>query len=252
MRVGFLLTAFSVPAIAGDFEQSLTPPLQPADDGWELTATINGWLPGITGTSASGIPIDVGLDDIIRDLNMVFMGSFHASKGRWGLGMDLVYLDLETTGSRSLGPASLSADITLKSWIVTPVVSYCVLEREWGQFKLLAGARYLYLKENTDLQVTTPKCSKQTRVTLKGDEWAAIVGFKGFVNLSERWYMPYYFDIGAGQPDLTLQAFAGVAYRFNGWDMSFGYRYLKWDLADSSALSDLEVKGPMIGARFDF
>ena len=55
-----------------------------------------------------------------------------------------------------------------------------------------------------------------------------------------------------GDPDLTWQAFVGVGYRFRSFDLILGYRYLDWDLGSGVPISDLNVKGPMLGVRVEF
>jgi hypothetical protein len=63
--------------------------------------------------------------------------------------------------------------------------------------------------------------------------------------------MPYYYDIGAGDSDMTWQASAGIGSHFDKWDLVLTYRYLDFDL-DGAALDDLNVRGPLIGVRYHF
>ncbi|MFC1825261.1 hypothetical protein ACFL9T_21330, partial [Thermodesulfobacteriota bacterium] len=68
----------------------------------------------------------------------------------------------------------------------------------------------------------------------------------------EKWYMPFYGDIGAGDSDLTWQAEAGFGYKFKHFDVVATYRYLDWDFEDNSAVDDLNISGPLIGIKFVF
>ena len=61
-----------------------------------------------------------------------------------------------------------------------------------------------------------------------------------------------HLDIGTGDTDLTWQALAGIGYRFDRFDMVAGYRYLKWEFDDNSALDNLDISGPMVGGKFRF
>jgi len=45
-----------------------------------------------------------------------------------------------------------------------------------------------------------------------GSNWDAIVGARGAVDLTEKWHLFGYLDIGAGDSDLTWQAMAGIGY----------------------------------------
>ena len=45
----------------------------------------------------------------------------------------------------------------------------------------------------------------------------SVVGFKGNVQLDEDWYVPFYYDVGKGDSELTYQAFAGINYSFSSF-----------------------------------
>jgi hypothetical protein len=64
-----------------------------------------------------------------------------------------------------------------------------------------------------------------------------------------------YFDIGGfgASSDLTLQAFAGIGYRFTDWfSMVLGYRYLYYDFGDTKFVKDLNLYGGSLGLNFSF
>lgn len=250
---GITLFGSATPTHAGDFEIPLTPAQTPGEDDWKFTMGLNLWGPDMTATTSSGATVDLGVDDIFSDLKMALMASVAAEKGRWFIGTDIVYLDLEQSLSGRSGLRTYSSDVELSGLIMTPMVGYNVGEGDWGRFDIMAGARYLYLDVDASLTETVPILGTTTTATSEsGHDWAAVVGFKGHYNLSGNWYVPFYFDIGAGDPDLTLQAFLGVGYRAKYCDLLLGYRYLKFDLGSGSALTELEAKGPMMGVYFSF
>ena len=90
------------------------------------------------------------------------------------------------------------------------------------------------------------------KVSDSGDVWDAIAGVKGQVNLTEKWYIPFYGDIGTGDSDLTWQAFAGIAYKFKKVDVVLAYRYLYWDFDNNDVFDDLNLSGPYAGIKFVF
>lgn len=79
-----------------------------------------------------------------------------------------------------------------------------------------------------------------------------MVGLRGIQQLSDRWALSYYADIGTGESDLTWQAALTLDYRINSWDLSFGYRHMAWEVSNSDVLSDIVFSGPFIGAKFRF
>jgi opacity protein-like surface antigen len=153
------------------------------------------------------------------------------------------------------------SDVALQAWVVTLVAGYTVIQNEKVRLDLLAGARYLYIKADTKLDITaqldielknrgiTGLQSVSDRIIEKGHVWDAIIGARGEVNLNEKWYLPYYADVGSGDSDLTWQVAGGVGYKFSKVDVILGYRYLDWEFDDDGALNDLDISGPYLGFK---
>ena len=246
------LVSLLLPANAGDFEVPLAPAPVAAEDEWQFAFSLNGWGPDINATTSGGASIDISLSDIIESLNLTVQMTFEARKGRWSFGSDFLYMDLQTSAYQQLGPLDIKTNVGLTAWIVTPTVTYSLLEGDWGEFAVLGGARYLYLGVDTKIFAVHPKGNATNYISESGSQWAGIIGFKGHYNFNEKWYLPYYFDIGAGDPDYTIQAFAGVGYHARCYDVILGYRYLKFEFDTGAPLTDMEIKGPILGIRFDF
>ena len=85
-----------------------------------------------------------------------------------------------------------------------------------------------------------------------GHVWDAIVGIKGEVTLNEKWYLPFYADIGTGDSDSTYNLFGGFGYRFSRVDLIAGWRYLRWNFDDNPALKNLYISGPLAGVKIRF
>ena len=218
-------------------------------DRWEYNGIVYFWASGMGGETATNVDIDVELNDILENLNFALMGSVGAKKGKLGLQADVIYMDLEAKPHEPLSPSLTLDSVQMKSWIVTPTASYNVMNSDQASVDLLAGVRYLYLKSG----ITVDPLGKTSD---SGSAWNGVVGAKGQVNLNEKWYVPFYLDVGTGDTDLTWQAFTGVGYKYKKFDLNVGYRYLSWDFDDgdtgAKTFNDLNISGPMIGAKFDF
>jgi hypothetical protein len=57
---------------------------------------------------------------------------------------------------------------------------------------------------------------------------------------------------GTGESELTWQASAGIAYRFNWGDVSLLYRHLAWEFGSGDRLNDISGSGPLLAAKFVF
>jgi hypothetical protein len=214
-----------------------------SDEDWNFAAELYFWGASIGGKSSSGSDVDIDLDDILDSLEFAFMGSAGVRKGKWSLVADLIYLDVEDSGTIAPG---LNASVELTSWVITPLVGYNLVDTGKSRLDIVGGARYLYMK--ADLRVD----ALGARAEDSGSNWDAIIGARGAVDLAEKWYLFGYLDIGTGESDLTWQAFGGVGYRFKWFDLVAAYRYLRWDFADNQVLDDLYLHGPGVGIRFAF
>jgi hypothetical protein len=225
-------------------------------DKWEFGAEIYLWGASIGGNTGTGSDLDISFDDLLSNLEMAFMGAVGARKGKWSLMLDAIYLDVKGDDKFTIpvGPLDINASgsVKLTGWILTPSVGYNLLKKERIQLDVLAGARYLYLKSDAKINFSAPLPSNQRRDTVSGSGWDGIIGIRGHVNLNQKWYLPYYADIGTGSSNTTWQVFGGIGYRFKRLDLILAYRYMDWNFDDSDAFEDLTLHGPFIGVAFKF
>lgn len=228
---------------------------------WQYAVQIYGWLPGISGNlnvpADSGTSIDVDAETIIDSLQMTFMGSFEARKGPWSGFTDVIYLDLAGDKSKSVSVPDgttrtlFDADLELSGWVWTLGGAYTTWRNRESHLELLAGARLLAL--DVDLELTGGGPGQRNRsFSDSTDIWNVIVGAKGRVALNDRWFAPYYIDVGTGDSDLTWQAAAGIGYGFDWGEVSLMYRYLDYDQGDDGLVKDLAFGGPKLGVTFRF
>jgi hypothetical protein len=244
---------------------------QEISDEWQFGATLYGWLPDIAGNatfpSGAGTDINVDVSTILDHLKMTAQGSFALQKGRWGGFTDIVYLDVGDSMSRTRGltigdqplPGSIEAstNFDLKSTIWTFAGSYRAMANSDSTFDWLAGARLANFKQTFKWEFTgdfgpiAPPPLTGSRSS-SVDQWDAIVGFKGSVTFGadHNWVMPYYFDVGAGDSDMTWQAMVGLGYAFSWGELGVAWRYLDYDLKSGRPVRDLNLNGPGIGATF--
>ena len=237
-------------------------------DKWQSEITIYGWLPSIDGELKYNIPgsgdsASVDASDILDDLNFVFMGTYVGSYNKWSIEADIIYMDVSGSNSTTVNvgpgsgpgvPVSVSAGLGLKTWVVTGVVGYDVVQTDKARLAVIGGVRYLDLSADVDIAINGPLPPTPPPAYLTGskDFWDGIVGVRGGIMLNEKWYVPYYADIGTGQSNLTWQLFVGIGYMFNWGDIRLGYRYLEYDQDDDKPVQDLKLYGPALGIGFRF
>lgn len=245
---------------------------QPVEDPWQVGATLYLWAPGLSGrtqfpSGTGGPTLNVNAKDVLRSVDMAFMGSIEARRGRWGGLVDWVYSDLEgdksSTRDLAIGgvplPVGVSADLGLevKTNVLTLAGTYVAIESPTNVTALVAGLRMLKSDQTLrwTLAGTGPVGIGRSGVAEAGmTNWDAIVGVRGRARLEagSRWFLPYYADVGTGASRNTWQAVAGIGYTFDFGDIGLVWRYLDYTFDPSEPLQTLTFNGLALGAHFRF
>ena len=212
-----------------------------SSDEWKFAFELYFWGASVGGETGDGSSISVDFTDIIKKLNMAFMGAGAARKGKWSLLADDIYLNV---GDDTTVVPGIKLDANLKGLVVNSGVGYSLIDAEKGLLIALGGVRYL--KENINLSLGPLNDGKT------GSIWDGILGVKGLYNLTKNWYMWGYLDVGTGDSNVTYQGIGAVGYRFKWFDLNGGYRYLRWDFDKRDKIEDLYFHGPFAGIRFSF
>jgi hypothetical protein len=244
----------------------------PAPGDWQSSASIYAYLPSIGGATsfpadAGGTPINVTAEQILDRLKMTFMGSYEGHEGSWGFATDLLYVDLgnRKTNSRdfTIGdvglPAGTSADLNwdYKATVWTVAGLYRVRSDSAWTVDLLGGARLLDQRQRLEWAITgnlgpLAPAARSGSTQVKESVWDAIVGVKGryAFGADGHWAVPFYLDAGAGQSESTVQAAAGIGYRFSWGDLNALYRYIGYHAKAGAAIQEMNYSGPQLGAMF--
>ncbi len=241
-------------------------------ESWQFGVSIYGWFPDIAGQtsftqSGGSDEFEIPIDNILDNLEFTLMGTFDVRKGRWGILTDAIYMDVgnSKTGVReaSIGgiqvPVDATADVNLdiKSWIWTLTGYFRAVDQTGLTLDVVAGARYLDVKQKVDYDVTgnvesipAPGRSGTAKASLSN--WDAIIGVRGrfAFGAQKAWFVPYYLDVGTGDSDLTWQGIAGMGYAFRWFEVAAVWRYLYYDLPSGKAINDMSFSGPAIGMTF--
>jgi len=243
-----------------------------ANDQWQFGAQIYGYLPSLSGESnfkgSGGSPdVNVNVDKILDNLKFVFMGSFEAKKGRWGGFTDLMYLNVgaNKSGTRDLviggievpATASASVNYDLKGWIWTIAGEYAVVSHPGMTMDVFAGARMVDLEQDINWGLEgniggIPVGGRTGDSNVSRTDWDGIVGVKGrwHFGADNRWFVPYYVDVGTGNSDLTWQAMAGLGYSWKSIDVVGAWRYLDYNFGSGRPFTDLSLNGPQLSVVF--
>lgn len=245
------------------------------------------WLPRIDlttkypvlGGGTATTEISAGPGEYIPRLNFGAMVAGEARYGRFSLLTDIMYMNLSVTSAniRSFdqGSTHIPVDTTLttstgtrvQATIWTLAGGYTVADGAWGNVDLIGGFRMFAASDTTNFSlaanITRPDGSialgRAGSLSASKSIWNGIGGVRGRVYLGNadwfgggKFFVPYYFDIGAGGSNLTWQIFSGVGYQAGGFGVSVGYRYLSFQQGSNAVVPKLNLGGPIIVASFKF
>ena len=230
-----------------------------SQDQWQYSGAIYLWGADMGGTTIGGSEVEVGFSDLVDNLEMAFMGAFAARKNNWSFLTDVIYLDLGVDNTADLSipigpiqvPVTTTTNLDVKAWVLHFAGGYGLYSEGKSRLEIIGGARYLDLSMDLFLELQSLGPGQSRTISDSLTAWDAIVGLKGHASLGERWFLPYYLDVGAGDSKLTWQATAGIGYRAGRvWDLALVYRHLEWDLDSTRVIDDINISGPTLGVIF--
>ena len=251
---------------------------QTSGDEWKFTAGLYVWLPTINADLKYSLPpgqpgspdIEIGPNDYLTNLNIALPLVAELRKGNFALYTDVMYISVTAKGSHikdiEVGPdrfpvpgsLEFGTETDVKNLLWTMVGGYTVAKGPEGNFDLFAGARYLHAKFETAWHLSADFSLPNGKVFAKTGSFGqsqdivdGIVGFRGRFNAGEKWFFPYYADIGAGQSKVTWQLIAGAGYKISRvTDVVMVWRHLDYQGKNDKFLQRMTLGGPALAALF--
>lgn len=235
-------------------EEPVVDPVE--SSGWEQQLVIYGWLPTLNGTLKYELPdgseeeSDAG---VIDNLDAVFMASYEVRKDKFSFLTDVIYLGMSGGETVNTGPLATVFEEEFTAWLLSFYGGYNIIDNGSTTLDIVAGMRYFSLDVDASITLEGP-LGRNPSIPLSPsfEVYDAVVGVKGRFDINENWYVPYIFDIGAGDTDLTWQAQASIGYRFGWGDVLATYRYIHYEKDGLTLVEDFDLYGPKVGVVFHF
>jgi hypothetical protein len=128
------------------------PPLITQSEPWQFTIAAPGWMAGMDGTiGVRGVnaDIDIGFDQILQHLDMIFAARTEARKGPFGIYGELIYIGLSdnTQINGLINNIHEQVDMTL----VDGALSWRLVNQPRWSLDLAAGTHYTNVYEQLEL-----------------------------------------------------------------------------------------------------
>ena len=242
----------SLPAVAGTTTPSFTQPIPPAADSpWSCRVALYGWaesLQGDMGVAGRTADVDLTFNDILKHMDMAFMGALELSHERWSIMADVMYADI--SGSKDRGGVYVRAEE--QQFLGNFIVAFEAMKTDACKFDVYAGARVNSIKATLDINDRiSPLFHGSTTET-----WVdPIIGARFQAQLPNDFFFRAVGDVGGFDvsSQFTWQAMAGFGYSFHEYgNLLLGYRAIGTDYSNGGFTYNLVAHGPILGYEFRF
>lgn len=204
----------------------------------------------------TGLPVEVGFDDILENLEMAGMLHYEAHhRSGWGLALDYGFMDLGselTTARGGIVEASVHQGLL-------EAIAIHRTEQSWGTLDLTVGLRWW----DIDVDVTIDPAILPGDIESNLDQgWMDIVvGARALKPISEDWTLQFRFDLGGLglESDFTSSVAAGAQYQMSdNWVLDLQYKGTWVDFEDGEQGAsgyfsfDTLTHGPLVGLSYQF
>jgi len=206
---------------------------------------------------ATGVPVNVGFDNILENLDLAAMLHFEAHhESGWGISLDYGFMNL---GSDITGPLGGVSNVKVRQGVFEALALYRH-KLSNGHLDYLAGIRWW--DNDLDLTVNTPILPVPLNKSVEEGWIDLVVGVRWLNKLSARWASLLRGDIGGLglESDFTSSVVAGARYQMSdNWLLDLQYKATWVDYDNGKTTSqpgyfayDTVTHGPLIGAIYKF
>lgn len=224
---------------------------------WEFSVTPYFWAAGLEGDIAAfpNLPaaeVDLSFGDVFEELDGAIMVKAEAQRGRLGLIMDVGYVKTDSSTDDVTIRDPRFTGVTLGNELLTAtlVAAWRAVDEEQYSIDFLGGVRFSKVSPDLALIVR----DAVVRRANPDESWFdPVIGARTSVQLSPRWSLSAYGDVGGFgmSSDLTYQALGAVSYAFNDrWALSAGWRHYAVDYEEDGFVYDVTQSGPIMGVTF--
>lgn len=219
-----------------------------AAQGWHFVGTPYFMVPTMDGKAAVG-PVEARVStspsDIFSNLNWGIMGLFEVNNGRWGVNLDVSYMNLDVTDDRTL--ASINGH--------QGAYAGTILYRVHPYAELYAGARLNDIGARLDINGPAG-----ARSASRNKSWVdPIIGVRAVLPVNDKLDLTVLADIGGFGvgSDHAAQFWPALGIRLGArTKLMAGYRVIYTDYEDGAGSSrfvyDVLTYGPTIGFQTAF
>ena len=206
-------------------------------------------------------PVDLGFEELAKDLEWGFAGLIQVKKARWAFGLDLSFSELSKDQCMAL-PAPMECDADVKT-TVTVGEHELFVGYQFNQSMPASDVIFGYRYVNHDIKMETADGPDELNMSFGETFYLPFIGIRYYGPLGEdsKWSPILRGDVGACATvgKLNWRLNLGLSYLFaDNWDISLQYKfkhdnYVNGEIGDSDYYRyEATEHGPLLGIGIRF
>jgi hypothetical protein len=241
-------------AEAADLPPPTAPEPLPAPPSWTFAASAYAWAAGLRGDVRTlpplpAVHVNIGFDQVLKDLNGALMGTFEARHENVIVFTDIIASRVSSEHDFVAEGFPGSVSLKTTSFTGTGMLGYRIWEDPRWSVDVLAGARLWAMNNTLGLEVGGFNVDYG-----KSKAWVdGVAGGRVKVNLTDHLFLSVIGLVGGLSSKIEWDIYGGLGYAFNEkWNAFAGYRALHVNYRSGNFLYDVTQQGPVLGVTYKF
>ncbi len=250
----FVALHVSMGAMAADMPAQIALAPVPVVSGWEFSINAYGWAAGLNGRLRTlpplpAVDVDIGFDQVLKNLNGALMGTSEARLDRLIFFSDMIYSKISPDKTFKPEGSILNVLLDSTAFISASSVGYRFMDD--GDFTLdgFIGVRGFAMKN------TLAVAGRPAALSFgKREQWLdGVVGARARYALSDNFSATVIAFAGGLSSKYEWDVYGGLGYAFSDrWGAFAGYRALKVNYTSGNFIYDALQHGPVLGVSFRY
>lgn len=221
---------------------------------WQYSLNAYAWASGLEGDVRTlpplpAVKVDIGFDQILKNLDGAFMANGEARRGNYLLFTDVILSRISSDKSFTVQGTDGDAELESRARMGLAAAGYRMIDANGFTLDGFLGLRGISLKNTLNVQGPAREMSFSDKET-----WAdGVAGARARYAINENWFATAIGFAGTGGSKHEWDVYGGIGYDFNeSWSAFAGYRALGIDYEKGDFLYDTIQHGPVLGAQIRF
>lgn len=221
---------------------------------WQFNLNAYAWASGLEGDVRTlpplpAVHVDIGFDEILKNLDGAFMATGELRRGDYMLFTDVIASRISPKDSFTYQGVDGDVELESRARMGLAAAGYRMLDNPGFTLDGFLGLRGISMKNTLNVKGPVQEISYSQK-----ESWVdGVAGLRARYAISENWSATAIGFLGTGGSKHEWDVYGGIGYDFNeSWSAFAGYRALGIDYEKGDFLYDTVQHGPVLGAQIRF